>query len=167
MAPDAEVLALSARLEAHFAEVHRRAMADAPICNEALAVAMNRSIPAIVFGSFGAAGTADGPVGGDQGTVKATSAADAAIQMAYANQVIVVPGYGLAVAQAIGLVVLAGLLPVVGVGIVWNLKVILAVLCVQAQLVLGGLIANQRDKAALGVSRIVINGNDRRGQAVV
>ena len=31
---------------------------------------------------------------------KATSAADAAIQMAYANQVIVVPGYGLAVAQA-------------------------------------------------------------------
>ena len=32
--------------------------------------------------------------------VKATSAADAAIQMAYANQVIVVPGYGLAVAQA-------------------------------------------------------------------
>ena len=39
MAPDAEVLALSARLEAHFAEVHRRAMADVPICNEALAVA--------------------------------------------------------------------------------------------------------------------------------
>ena len=38
--------------------------------------------------------------GGEQGTVKATSAADAAIQMAYANQVIVVPGYGLAVAQA-------------------------------------------------------------------
>ena len=37
---------------------------------------------------------------GDSGTVKATSAADAAIQMAYANQVIVVPGYGLAVAQA-------------------------------------------------------------------
>jgi len=37
--------------------------------------------------------------GGDK-VVKATSAADAAIQMAYANQVIVVPGYGLAVAQA-------------------------------------------------------------------
>ncbi len=34
------------------------------------------------------------------GTVKSTSAADAAIQMAYANQVIVVPGYGMAVAQA-------------------------------------------------------------------
>ncbi|MGZ6791240.1 MAG: NAD(P)(+) transhydrogenase (Re/Si-specific) subunit beta, partial [Mycobacteriaceae bacterium] len=33
-------------------------------------------------------------------TARSTSAADAAIQMAYANQVIVVPGYGLAVAQA-------------------------------------------------------------------
>ena len=32
--------------------------------------------------------------------MKSTSAADAAIQMAYANQVIVVPGYGMAVAQA-------------------------------------------------------------------
>jgi [NiFe] hydrogenase assembly HybE family chaperone len=39
MAPDAEVAELSARLEAHFAEVHQRAMADVPICNEALAVA--------------------------------------------------------------------------------------------------------------------------------
>ena len=74
--------------------------ASGSILTNLMAVAMNRSIPAIVFGSFGAAGTADGPVGGDQGTVKATSAADAAIQMAYANQVIVVPGYGLAVAQA-------------------------------------------------------------------
>jgi H+-translocating NAD(P) transhydrogenase subunit beta len=61
---------------------------------------MNRSIPAIVFGSFGGDAAAGGGAGGEQGTVKATSAADAAIQMAYANQVIVVPGYGLAVAQA-------------------------------------------------------------------
>ena len=37
---------------------------------------------------------------GEQKQAKATSAADAAIQMAYANQVIVVPGYGMAVAQA-------------------------------------------------------------------
>jgi NAD(P) transhydrogenase subunit beta len=61
---------------------------------------MNRSIPAIVAGGFGGGGVA---VSGDDGierTVKSTSAADAAIQMAYANQVIVVPGYGLAVAQA-------------------------------------------------------------------
>ena len=74
--------------------------ASGSILTNLMAVAMNRSIPAIVFGSFGGGATEGGPVGGDQGPVKATSAADAAIQMAYANQVIVVPGYGLAVAQA-------------------------------------------------------------------
>jgi len=74
--------------------------ASGSILTNLMAVAMNRSIPAIVFGSFGGSATEGGPVGGDQGPVKATSAADAAIQMAYANQVIVVPGYGLAVAQA-------------------------------------------------------------------
>ncbi|WP_202422552.1 NAD(P)(+) transhydrogenase (Re/Si-specific) subunit beta [Gordonia sp. SID5947] len=75
--------------------------ASGSILTNLMAKAMNRSIPAIVFGSFGggddAAGGGPGAAGG---TVKATSAADAAIQMAYANQVIVVPGYGLAVAQA-------------------------------------------------------------------
>jgi NAD(P) transhydrogenase subunit beta len=75
--------------------------ASGSILTNLMAKAMNRSIPAIVFGSFGAGSAgAAALVGGDQGTVKATSAADAAIQMAYANQVIVVPGYGLAVAQA-------------------------------------------------------------------
>ncbi|MFN8032555.1 MAG: NAD(P)(+) transhydrogenase (Re/Si-specific) subunit beta [Mycobacterium sp.] len=74
--------------------------ASGSILTNLMAVAMNRSIPAIVFGSFGGGGVEGGPAGGEQGTVKATSAADAAIQMAYANQVIVVPGYGLAVAQA-------------------------------------------------------------------
>ena len=74
--------------------------ASGSILTNLMAVAMNRSIPAIVFGSFGAVDAVGGPAGGDQGPVKATSAADAAIQMAYANQVIVVPGYGLAVAQA-------------------------------------------------------------------
>ncbi|CKR59515.1 NAD(P) transhydrogenase subunit beta [Mycobacterium tuberculosis] len=64
-----------------------------------MAKAMNRSIPAIVAGGFGGGGVAPSG-GGDDKHVKATSAADAAIQMAYANQVIVVPGYGLAVAQA-------------------------------------------------------------------
>lgn len=72
--------------------------ASGSILTNLMAVAMNRSIPAIVFGSFG--GSDAGAAGGaaEQGTVKATSASDAAIQMAYANQVIVVPGYGLAVA---------------------------------------------------------------------
>lgn len=74
--------------------------ASGTILTNLMAKAMNRSIPAIVFGSFGG-----GDAGGDAstaagGTVKSTSASDAAIQMAYANQVIVVPGYGLAVAQA-------------------------------------------------------------------
>src|SRR5690606_12467855 len=59
-----------------------------------------RSIPAIVFGAFGGGEAAAGVASASGGTVKATSASDAAIQMTYANQVIVVPGYGLAVAQA-------------------------------------------------------------------
>ncbi len=73
--------------------------ASGTILTNLMAKAMNRSIPAIVAGGFGGGGeapTSDGVVR----TAKATSAADAAIQMAYANQVIVVPGYGLAVAQA-------------------------------------------------------------------
>ena len=74
--------------------------ASGSILTNLMAVAMNRSIPAIVFGSFGGADSGGGAAAGEQGTVRATSAADVAIQMAYANQVIVVPGYGLAVAQA-------------------------------------------------------------------
>ena len=74
--------------------------ASGSILTNLMAKAMNRSIPAIVAGGFGGGGVAVG--GGDSvgHTVKSTSAADAAIQMAYANQVIVVPGYGMAVAQA-------------------------------------------------------------------
>ena len=74
--------------------------ASGSILTNLMAKAMNRSIPAIVAGGFGGGGVAVG--GGDEGDkhVRSTSAADAAIQMAYANQVIVVPGYGLAVAQA-------------------------------------------------------------------
>ncbi|NED70228.1 NAD(P)(+) transhydrogenase (Re/Si-specific) subunit beta, partial [Streptomyces sp. SID10244] len=75
--------------------------ASGSILTNLMAKAMNRSIPAIIFGSFGGGDAGPAGAAGDAGgTVKATSAADAAIQMAYANQVIVVPGYGLAVAQA-------------------------------------------------------------------
>ncbi|MGB3773154.1 MAG: NAD(P)(+) transhydrogenase (Re/Si-specific) subunit beta [Rhodococcus sp. (in: high G+C Gram-positive bacteria)] len=75
--------------------------ASGTILTNLMATAMNRSIPAIVFGSFGGGSAAAGAMADDGGgTVKSTSAADAAIQMAYASQVIVVPGYGLAVAQA-------------------------------------------------------------------
>jgi NAD(P) transhydrogenase subunit beta len=74
--------------------------ASGSILTNLMAKAMNRSIPAIVAGGFGGGGVApSGDSGGDK-HVKSTSASDAAIQMAYANQVIVVPGYGLAVAQA-------------------------------------------------------------------
>ncbi len=74
--------------------------ASGSILTNLMANAMNRSIPAIVAGGFGGSGTAVG--GGEAGdrTVNQTSAADAAIQMAYADQVVVVPGYGMAVAQA-------------------------------------------------------------------
>ena len=74
--------------------------ASGTILTNLMAKAMNRSIPAIVAGGFGGGDADAGPAGAGGGTAKATSAADAAIQMAYANQVIVVPGYGLAVAQA-------------------------------------------------------------------
>ncbi|MGV0836873.1 NAD(P)(+) transhydrogenase (Re/Si-specific) subunit beta [Mycolicibacterium thermoresistibile] len=74
--------------------------ASGSILTNLMAKAMNRSIPAIVAGGFGGGGGAAGGDDGGERVVKSTSAADAAIQMAYANQVIVVPGYGLAVAQA-------------------------------------------------------------------
>ena len=74
--------------------------ASGSILTNLMAKAMNRSIPAIVAGGFGGGGVAPSGDGGGDKTVRATSAADVAIQMAYANQVIVVPGYGLAVAQA-------------------------------------------------------------------
>jgi len=74
--------------------------ASGSILTNLMAKAMNRSVPAIVAGGFGGGGIAVGSTDGQDRTVKSTSAADAAIQMAYANQVIVVPGYGMAVAQA-------------------------------------------------------------------
>jgi NAD(P) transhydrogenase subunit beta len=74
--------------------------ASGSILTNLMAKAMNRSIPAIVAGGFGGTATVPGADDGVDRTVKSTSAADAAIQMAYASQVIVVPGYGMAVAQA-------------------------------------------------------------------
>ena len=74
--------------------------ASGSILTNLMAKAMNRSIPAIVAGGFGGGGgAAPGRDVGDR-TVRETNAADAAVQMAYANQVVVVPGYGMAVAQA-------------------------------------------------------------------
>ena len=74
--------------------------ASGSILTNLMAQAMNRSIPSIVAGGFGGVVSAGG--GGEEGdkTVRSTSASDAAVQMAYASQVVIVPGYGMAVAQA-------------------------------------------------------------------
>jgi len=74
--------------------------ASGSILTNQMAVAMNRTIPAIVAGGFGGTTALPGSGDGVERTVRSTSASDAAIQMAYASQVIVVPGYGMAVAQA-------------------------------------------------------------------
>jgi H+-translocating NAD(P) transhydrogenase subunit beta len=76
--------------------------ASGSILTNLMAVAMNRSIPAIIAGGFGGGGVVEGASGAGEhaGTVRSTSAADAAIQLAYANRVVIVPGYGMAVAQA-------------------------------------------------------------------
>ena len=62
--------------------------------------AMNRSLANVMFGAFGAAG-APGAVaeGGIPRTVRQTTAEDTAIALAYARSVVIVPGYGLAVAE--------------------------------------------------------------------
>ncbi len=76
--------------------------ASGSILTNLMAVAMNRSIPAIIAGGFGGGGAVEGASGAGEhaGTVRSTSAADAAIQLAYASRVVIVPGYGMAVAQA-------------------------------------------------------------------
>ncbi|MGH2553863.1 MAG: NAD(P)(+) transhydrogenase (Re/Si-specific) subunit beta, partial [Chitinophagaceae bacterium] len=62
--------------------------------------AMNRSLTNVLIGSFGGSNGRGGSTGGPQGAYKEISLSDAAVVMAYANKVIIVPGYGLAVAQA-------------------------------------------------------------------
>lgn len=60
--------------------------------------AMNRSLLNVVIGGFGGGGASGGS--GREEIVKEATHADLAIQLKYSNKVIVVPGYGLAVAQA-------------------------------------------------------------------
>ncbi len=63
--------------------------------------AMNRSIPNVLFGAFGGgpAGASAAAVDGDR-PVRDTAASDVGVLLGYARRVVVVPGYGLAVAQA-------------------------------------------------------------------
>jgi NAD(P) transhydrogenase subunit beta len=64
--------------------------------------AMNRSVANVLFGAFGAGAVdpATQEFGGVARTVKQTTAEDTAIALAYARSVVIVPGYGLAVAEA-------------------------------------------------------------------
>jgi len=65
-----------------------------------MAEAMNRSILSIMAGGFGTGDEATAAGSGATGTVRETTVDDAALQLAYARSVIIVPGYGLAAAQA-------------------------------------------------------------------
>jgi H+-translocating NAD(P) transhydrogenase subunit beta len=62
-----------------------------------MAKAMNRSISNVFFGAFGATEESDVKI---QGSMKAIEADDVAVMLAYADKVIIAPGYGMAVAQA-------------------------------------------------------------------
>jgi NAD(P) transhydrogenase subunit beta len=77
--------------------------ASGTILTRLMSKAMNRSLGNVLFGAFGAATAAAGAeaAGGDDGrTIRSIGPEDAAILLSYAQNVIVVPGYGLAVAQA-------------------------------------------------------------------
>jgi H+-translocating NAD(P) transhydrogenase subunit beta len=64
-----------------------------------MATAMNRSVPNILFAGFGGVPTV-GAGTGEERPHTSIGAQDAAIKLAYADSVVIVPGYGLAVAQA-------------------------------------------------------------------
>ncbi len=65
-----------------------------------MAKAMNRSVANVLFGAFGQIQTSLGERGEVEGTVRATTPHDVAVQLSYSRKVIIVPGYGMAVAQA-------------------------------------------------------------------
>jgi proton-translocating NAD(P)+ transhydrogenase subunit beta len=62
--------------------------------------AMNRSIANVLFGAFGQVTPAAAATDSNGGAVRSATAEDVAVMLAYAHKVVVVPGYGLAVAQA-------------------------------------------------------------------
>ena len=70
------------------------------ILTQIMCKAMNRSLANVLFGGFGADAGGGGGGGGPQGTIREVDAEGGAMLMAYASQVVIVPGYGLAVAQA-------------------------------------------------------------------
>jgi NAD(P) transhydrogenase subunit beta len=65
-----------------------------------MATAMNRSVSNVLFAGFGGVPTGGPAAGGEERPHISIGAQDAAIKLAYADSVVIVPGYGLAVAQA-------------------------------------------------------------------
>jgi len=65
-----------------------------------MAKAMNRSVSNVFFSGFGTTATATVDAGATGGSMKDIQSQDVGIMMAYASQVVVIPGYGMAVAQA-------------------------------------------------------------------
>ena len=76
--------------------------ASGAILTQLMCTAMNRSIFNVLFGAFGTGGGAVVAGAAGEQTVREISADDAAVLMAYGKKVIIVPGYGMAVAQAQG-----------------------------------------------------------------
>jgi H+-translocating NAD(P) transhydrogenase subunit beta len=74
--------------------------ASGSILTKLMADAMNRSLANIIVGGFGTGDSAVAIAGPVDAQVRTIAADDAAIQLAYASKVIIVPGYGLAAAQA-------------------------------------------------------------------
>jgi len=68
------------------------------LLTQLMAKAMNRSIGNVLFSSFGA--SSDAEADSVEGSMKPIDATDAGVMMAYAERVVIIPGYGMAVAQA-------------------------------------------------------------------
>ena len=66
----------------------------------AMCKAMNRSLTSVIFGAFGGGGVAAASGDGTVGTIKDIQVSDLAVLLNYSKKVVIVPGYGLAVAQA-------------------------------------------------------------------
>jgi NAD(P) transhydrogenase subunit beta len=66
----------------------------------AMCKAMNRPLSNVIFGAFGESNAVEGASSTLKGNIKEASASDVAILMNYSRKIIIVPGYGLAVAQA-------------------------------------------------------------------
>jgi NAD(P) transhydrogenase subunit beta len=70
------------------------------LLTQLMAKAMNRSLGNVLFSGFGDTGTTAAAGSAVTGSLKPIEAADAGVMMAFAQKVIIVPGYGMAVAQA-------------------------------------------------------------------